>query len=173
MGCALFAIAIILGMAGPSNWGWMRVSLMAVSIFALFVVTTGPDHFVRNYLWEHIIQRHVPRIFGWTLGALAVMALLEHWVYAEALIRDRSWLMLGGAGVLGIIPESGPHMFFVTLFDKGLIPLSILVTSSLGQDGHGSLPLLAHSRKDFLKVKAINLAAGLIVGALMLWLGAS
>jgi hypothetical protein len=33
------------------------------------------------------------------------------------------------------------------------------------------LPLLAHSRREFLKVKGINLVAGLIAGSLLLALG--
>jgi hypothetical protein len=32
------------------------------------------------------------------------------------------------------------------------------------QDGHGMLPLLADSRRDFLKIKAINLFVGLVAG---------
>jgi hypothetical protein len=45
------------------------------------------------------------------------------------------------------------------------------VASSIVQDGHGTLPLLAHSRSAFFKVKAINLAVGLAVGAAMMALG--
>ena len=80
-------------------------------------------------------------------------------------------LTLGAAALFGLIPESGPHLLFVTMYDRGIVPLSILVTSSIVQDGHGMLPLLAHSRLDFVKVKAINLAAGLLVGALLAAMG--
>jgi len=34
------------------------------------------------------------------------------------------------------------------------------------QDGHGMLPLLAESRRDFLKVKAINLLVGFLTGCI-------
>ena len=80
-------------------------------------------------------------------------------------------LLLGAAGLLGIVPESGPHLIFVTLHGKGVIPLSTLVASSIVQDGHGMLPLLAYSRLEFLEVKAINLGVGLLVGALMMSAG--
>jgi hypothetical protein len=39
------------------------------------------------------------------------------------------------------------------------------------QDGHGMLPLLAESGKDFLKVKAINMVVGLLVGYILLYFG--
>lgn len=39
------------------------------------------------------------------------------------------------------------------------------------QDGHGVLPVLAHGRRDFVVVKAINLAVGQLVGAAMLATG--
>jgi hypothetical protein len=60
------------------------------------------------------------------------------------------------AVLLGIIPESGPHILFVTLFASGNIPFSILLANSIVQDGHGALPLLAESKKSFLVMKAVN-----------------
>jgi hypothetical protein len=171
-GCGLFVIAILLGMVGPQVWGWMRVTLLSVSLFTFFVVSTVPDHFLREHLLKHVLWRHVPRIFIWTLGALATMAALDSWVHVAESIQNRPWLMLTIASLMGIVPESGPHLFIVTLFSKGLVPLGVLLASSIVQDGHGMLPLLAYSRRDFLKVKGINLAAGALVGILMLWLSA-
>jgi hypothetical protein len=68
------------------------------------------------------------------------------------------------ACLVGLIPESGPHMMFVTLFAAGTIPFGILLSSSVVQDGHGMLPLLAESKRSFLFVKMINFAVGLLVG---------
>jgi hypothetical protein len=44
------------------------------------------------------------------------------------------------------------------------LPFSIFLASSIVQDGHGMLPLLAESRMDFLKVKSINFLVGLLAG---------
>jgi len=55
-------------------------------------------------------------------------------------------------------------MIFVTLFAEGAIPFGILLASSIVQDGHGMLPLLAESKKGFVSVKIINLSIGLFVG---------
>ena len=80
-------------------------------------------------------------------------------------------MLLVTAAAIGMVPESGPHLFFVTLYDRGVLPVSILVTNSIVQDGHGMLPLLAFSWRDFLKIKAINVLVGLVVGAVLIALG--
>ena len=72
---------------------------------------------------------------------------------------------------MGVIPESGPHLVFVTLFSQGLLPFSVLAASSAVQDGHGMLRLLAESRWAFVKVKALNVLAGLILGGSIMLTG--
>jgi len=85
-------------------------------------------------------------------------------LHLEDLVRDNLFSILLLAVLVGVIPESGPHILFITLYATGIIPLSILLASSITQDGHGSLPLLAETRKDFLRMKGVNLLLGLIVG---------
>jgi hypothetical protein len=68
------------------------------------------------------------------------------------------------AVLVGLIPESGPHLVFVALYASGLVPFSVLLASSISQDGHASLPLLAETKKGFLKAKLVNMLIGLIVG---------
>jgi hypothetical protein len=75
------------------------------------------------------------------------------------------------AALVGVIPESGPHLVFATLYATGMLPFSVLLTSSAVQDGHGMLPLLAESRAEFLRVKAINVVAGLVLGVAAMLLG--
>jgi hypothetical protein len=134
----------------------------------LFIVATVPDHFLEAHLWRHVVVGHVPRIFLWTLGALMFLHLVvDRWHIADVILQ-KQWIMLGVAGLVGIIPESGPHLVFVTMFAKRLIPFSVLLASSIVQDGHGMLPLLAHSRRAFVAVKLINLLVGLLVGALLM-----
>lgn len=68
------------------------------------------------------------------------------------------------AVIIGFIPESGPHMIFITLFLSGQIPFSILLANSITQDGHSTLPLLAESKLGFISVKLINGILGLMAG---------
>jgi len=75
------------------------------------------------------------------------------------------------AVLIGIIPESGPHMIFVMLYAKGMIPFSILLASSIVQDGHGMLPLLSYTIKDSILVKLLNLVFGIIIGFTLYSLG--
>jgi len=168
---ALFALSVSTGFVGPFDWGWMRITLLCVVLFALFVVTTVPEHFLEEHLWRHIALRHLSRIFLWTFAAMLVIAQLDRWASVGTLVQERTGQLLLSAAALGVIPESGPHLLFVTLFDQGVLPWSVLITSSIVQDGHGMLPLLSHSWRDFLKIKAINVLVGLLVGGVLIALG--
>ena len=57
------------------------------------------------------------------------------------------------------------------MYAKGLVPLSVLVTSAIVQDGHGMLPLLSYSVRDSVMLKSINLGFGLIIGLGLFWAG--
>jgi hypothetical protein len=80
------------------------------------------------------------------------MHLLTNVLHLEAAIRSGRWIVLLIACLVGLIPESGPHLIFVTLFAQGVVPFSVLLASSVVQDGHGMLPMLAHSRREFLQI---------------------
>jgi hypothetical protein len=130
----------------------------------LFIVSTVPEHFIKEHLWGHVIKKHLPRIFLWTFGAFVLIYVLEGYLDIEQWISNNVIWMLVIAVLIGIIPESGPHLIFLTLFVNGTIPFSILIASSIVQDGHGALPLLAESRKSFIYMKGINMIVGFIVG---------
>ena len=79
-------------------------------------------------------------------------------------ISSNTALMILLAAAVGMIPESGPHMIFVTLYAGGIVPLPVLLASSISQDGHSSLPLLAESKKSFAAAKLINFIIAIAVG---------
>ena len=118
-----------------------------------------------------MVLQHIPRVFTWTFGALAVMYVLTEHLHLESIIREGQWLLLLIACLVGLIPESGPHLIFVMFYAQGLVPFSVLLASSIVQDGHGMLPMLAHSRKAFIVIKMINLLVGFIVGSIAMILG--
>jgi hypothetical protein len=169
----LVVILILLfsGIMGGDMPLWLRYTLITTIAASLVIAATTNDHFLEDHLWRHIALRHVPRIFLWTLGALVIMYFLTERLNLGPMIQKSRWIVLVIACLVGIIPESGPHLLFVTLYVQGTVPLSVLVGSSIVQDGHGLLPMLAHSRKDFLITKSVALIAGLTVGAAMMILG--
>jgi hypothetical protein len=122
----LFLFGILSGKLGPSTWNWIRITFLLVSGVALFIVSTVPEHFLEEHLWEHIAKIHVPRVFFWTFAALFLMHILIDQLHLEGWIQQ--------------------------------------LASSVVQDGHGMLPMLAESRLDFFKIKGINLFVGLCVG---------
>jgi len=75
------------------------------------------------------------------------------------------------ATLVAIIPESGPHLIFVTMFADELIPFSVILASSIVQDGHGMLPLLSYTVRDSVLIKLFNLAIGLGLGLIVYSLG--
>ena len=169
---ALFILATGLGWIGPETWNWIRWTLLLVAGLALFVVFSVPEHFLKEHLYEHVAKKHAPRVFLWVMGVLLVMA----WLNAADLplggwIETHPALALLAAVLVGIIPESGPHLIFVTLFAQGVLPFSVLAASSVVQDGHGMLPLMAESPWEFVKVKAVNVVAGLVLGGILMALG--
>ncbi|MBW1806680.1 MAG: arsenic efflux protein [Deltaproteobacteria bacterium] len=170
-GLALVLLTVLTGQLGPVAWGWKRITLALVMGLGLFVASTVPEHFLEDHLWRHVVLQHVPRIFLWTIGVLAVMAVIEHFVDLRSNVEANQGMVLLTASLVGVFPESGPHLAFVTMFADHVAPLSVLVASSIVQDGHGMLPLLASSKKAFFVVKLINLVVGIAVGFVLLALG--
>jgi hypothetical protein len=157
-------LAVVFGLVGPGEWNWMRLAILALLAVGTFVIITVPDHYLVEHIGHHITRHHLPRIFAWTLGTLLTLAVLEHFVELEEIVSGHMIWVLFLAALVGIIPDSGPHLLFVFLFANGTVPLSVLLVSSLVQDGHGMLPLLSVSIKDSMLVKLFNLVLGLAVG---------
>ena len=150
---------------------WIRYSLLAMFSVILVIVAVAKEHFLQEHLWEHVIKVHLSKIFLWSFGVISVIMILEHYVDIQALVNANPYIVLLVAILVGIIPQSGPHLVFVLLFANGTIPFSILLANSIVQDGHGALPLLAESRKAFLLSKGIKIAMGIIVGVVGLMIG--
>jgi len=163
-GFLLFLIFLVAGELGPEEWNWERITFFAGGLVTLFIIVTVPDHFLKDHLWGHVVKKHLPRIFLWTFGTFICIHFLEGFLDIGSWIQDNQYIILIFAVLIGIIPESGPHLIFITLFINGTIPFSILIASSIVQDGHGAIPLLAESKEGFIYMKLINILVGLIVG---------
>ncbi len=160
----LFVLGIAFGSIGPQVWDWKRITLLIVGLTGFFITATVPEHFLQEHLWNHVARKHIPGVFLWTLGAMLVVQIITVNLDLGQYLQANTIILIIIACVLGIIPESGPHLVFVTLYAQGTVPFAVLLAGSVVQDGHGMLPLLAHSRRGFLLVKGINLAVGLVVG---------
>jgi hypothetical protein len=167
----VFTLFLISGDIGPETWNWKRIIFLAISLIELFIVVTVPDHFMSKHLWGHVIKKHFLKIFLWTFGAFLVIHVGLEFLHLDDWVQNNLVTILVIALLVGIIPESGPHMIFLTLFATGNIPLSIFLANSIVQDGHGALPLLAESRGGFIKMKLLNLVIGVLAGGLGLIIG--
>ncbi len=157
-------VGVLTGVLAGDEPVWLKTTIILTIGFSLFVVVSVPEHFLKKHLWEHIVKVHVPRIFLWTFGTLVAIHFLMEYIDVQSWISDNMLIVLVIAVLVGVIPESGPHLVFVTLFVQGAIPFSVLIASSISQDGHGMLPLLAESKRGFLAVKTVNIIVAFVVG---------
>jgi len=162
----LFLLYLFFGPTAEHAWNWKQITFSSGALLSLFIVSTVPDHFLEKHLWEHVLKKHLLRIFLWTFAALLVIHFLDQYINVTSWVRDNYVIVLLIAVLIGIIPESGPHMVFVTMFANGSLPFAILLASSIVQDGHGMLPMLAESRRGFILVKAVNSLVGLAAGVI-------
>jgi len=128
-------------------------------------------HYLKIHIWDHILKKHLWRVFLWIFFALLFLkAGLQLW-NLEAFVKDHLVWVLLLAVLISLIPESGPHLIFVFLFADGVIPFSVLLASSMGQDGHGMLPLLSYAVRDFILIKLFNAGFALIIGLILYGIG--
>ncbi|RLB07394.1 MAG: selenocysteine protein [Deltaproteobacteria bacterium] len=167
----IFIYGFSLGIIGPAVWDWKRITFVSLLSVTFFVVLTAPEHYLNEHIWEHIVKKHLWRVFLWSFGALvAVDVGLKFWNLEAFVQAHISWVLVL-ASLVAIIPESGPHLLIVMMFAKGLIPFSVLLASSIIQDGHGMLPLLAYTLKDSVLIKSFNFIIGLAIGLALYSLG--
>ena len=145
---------------------WIRFILIILFIAILIIVVIAEEHFLEEHLWEHVIKVHLPKIFLWTYGVILCLTIINNYVNINDIIDFKPLIILLAAIILGLIPQSGPHLIFILLYAQGSLPFSILLANSIVQDGHGALPLLAESRKAFFVSKGIKIAIALIVGTI-------
>ena len=105
------------------------------------------------------------------LGALLLIEAGMHYFDLESIVKGNIPILILLAVLIGLIPESGPHLIFVTMFASGLVPFSVLLASSISQDGHCALPLLAENKTGFLKAKLINCAVAAVAGYALYFFG--
>ena len=177
-GLILIFLAIIVsnlfGIWGPQSWSWEepeRIILISLSLLAVFIIATVSEHYLKEHVMDHIVKKHVWKIFLWTFFALFFVETgLQYWNLDQFVVANMGLILIISA-LIGLIPESGPHLVFVMMFANGLVPFSILLTSSIVQDGHGMLPLFSYTLRDSVLIKTFNLVFGLAVGALFFFLG--
>jgi len=164
-------VGMIFGLFGPATWGWKKITLVSLTTVALGIIAACTDHYLREHIWDHIVKKHLWSVFLWSFFAMLLVEMGFQHLDLEDFVRNHlEWVGLL-AVLLGLIPESGPHMVVVMLYSKGLIPFSVLLASSIVQDGHGMLPLISYTVRDSLLVKLLNLLFGVAAGLALYWAG--
>ncbi len=131
----------------------------------------GFVHYMKEHVWTHIIKKHLWKTMLWTFGAMLFVEFGIQFFHLDSFSTQYPMVLLFIAALMGLIPESGPHMVFISLYAAGLVPFPVLFTSAFVQDGHGMLPMLSYSVKDSLLIKSVNLGIGISLGLIMLLTG--
>lgn len=152
---------------------WMQYSFIVLATISIYIMLIVPEHFLNEHLWKHIIKKHFIKVFLWILVSIVAIKVLLAFVDINSLFGKDFyfWGFVIAAIAIGIIPQSGPHIIFVSLFSQGLIPFSILLINSIVHEGHASLPLIAESKKSFFIVKSIKIIIALILAVVAYFVG--
>lgn len=146
---------------------WIRIILIVLFVTILIIVIVAEEHFLEEHLWQHVIKVHLPKIFLWTFGVILCLTIINNFVNIHEIIDSKPFIVLLVAILIGLIPQSGPHLIFLILFANGDLPLGIFLANCIVQDGHGALPLLAESRKAFFVSKGIKVVLAVIAGVII------
>jgi len=166
-----FFMLVNTGVLGPALWNWKKITITILNLTIFYIVLVTPEHYLHKHIWDHILKKHIFRVFVWTFGALLLVELgLQAW-HLEGFVRDNMVWILVISALIALIPESGPHLVFVMMYAEGLVPFSVLLTTSFIQDGHGMLPMLSYSLKDSMLIKVFNLIFGLGIGSVVYLMG--
>ena len=125
---------------------------------------TVPDH--EHTGWKHSLL-HALKVSAWAFFAMLVIKIAGCYIDLEPLVTGNASILVVVAVLIGLIPVSGPHMIFVTMFAQGLLPLPVLLANCIVQEGHAGLPLIASDKKAFVRMKLIKCILALAAG----WLG--
>ena len=160
---SLFVLGIVVGRA------YDAVSIRKRGSAAYLVKTSaGEDYRSLGKTLLHVLP-HALQIFAWSFGIMLVVAFAGRYVDVPSWIRSHQAVGILAAMILGLVPQSGPHMAFVKLFADGVVPLPVLIASCIVQDGHAGLPLLSCDKGAFFRGKLIKLVlAALIAGGMTL-----
>ncbi|MFH1454138.1 MAG: putative manganese transporter [Armatimonadota bacterium] len=145
----------------------VKIFMMVVLFFVFIMALTVSDHYLKEHIVNHIMKQHMWRIFLWTLFALLFVKFGMSFFNLKEIVKSNPGVILFLSAIIGLIPESGPHLIFVILFAGGFVPFSVLFTSSFVQDGHAMLPLLAYSVRDSVFIKIFKFIIGLTIGFIL------
>ena len=163
----IFAGLLVLGLV--AGWTADAVSRRRKGDVQYVEDINKDTHAQGNTLKERLLHilPHALKVFLWTFGVLLAVGFLEQYVDLGEWIQAHPALSIGIAILVGLIPQSGPHMAFVTMFADGLLPLPVLIANCIVQEGHAGLPLLSESKGAWLRAKLVKVVLAVLISAIL------
>ncbi|MCX7861951.1 MAG: putative manganese transporter [Bacteroidales bacterium] len=144
------------------------IVFIGMIIITTFIIITVPEHFLSEHIWHHVLKKHFLKLFLWAMATIAFVHVLDHYMPIDTLINENIWVMLAFAILVGLLPLSGPHILFFTLYMQQLIPFAILLANSIVQEGHAGIPLLAEDKRAFVYTKLIKIIIAIVLSIILL-----
>ena len=144
-----------------------NIVFLVIALFSLILLIRVNSHFFEEHIWNHVIKKHFLKIFIWVFSIILIIKIAGLFIDAET-FSYQAWgqiILLIFALAIALVPESGPNLIVLFLFIDGVVPFSTLLANSFLQEGHGGLPLLAETPKDFFKLKCIKFVIALLIGS--------
>ena len=109
----------------------------------------------------------------WVFVAYSAYALFMHFTQLDlaAIVAQAGVLPVIATACIGLIPGCGPQIVTVTLYTKGVIPFSALVSHTLSQDGDALFPIIAMNPRAALWLTATTTVPAVLIGVLFYALG--
>ncbi|PQP33542.1 hypothetical protein C6A37_12390, partial [Desulfobacteraceae bacterium SEEP-SAG9] len=58
-----FLALFFAGILGGPDWNWKRITFVGLAFCSLFIAMVSTDHYLHDHIWEHIIKKHLFRVF--------------------------------------------------------------------------------------------------------------
>ncbi|MDR1792033.1 MAG: putative manganese transporter [Bacteroidales bacterium] len=145
---------------------WENIVFAAIALLCATLIAFAKPHFFKEHIVRHILYKHLPKIILWVFLVMLVIAILTQLIDLQYFIsiQQSHYILLAIALLVGLIPQSGPHLIILFMYLNGWVPFSVLLANTIVQEGHGGLVLLAFDAKKYAWIKIAKFAIAAVIG---------
>jgi hypothetical protein len=115
-----FLALVVLGILGPSSWDWKRITFIGLSLCSLYIAMVSSEHYLDSHIWDHIIRRHLFRVFLWSFGAFITSFLFCGYAVPEDLLPRKGGTL---PEIRLAVPKVPAHQSYLGLSGGGFFKI--------------------------------------------------
>jgi hypothetical protein len=145
---------------------WENIVFAVLAGATSVLILCSDHHFFEEHILKHIFRKHLPKILVWVAAVMLLIAVLMYFVDVSSFVQYAygKYFLLLTALLIGLIPQSGPHLIILFFYINGFVPFTTLLANSIVQEGHGGLALIASNPQKLIRIKIIKLGLASIIG---------